>query len=692
LIRGFSVAEEAAAFEKWLDVMKASAVAVLDPTPSALAAVSKMDTDWRRDIKALQSAGWCHDPIGRHYRVFDEGVDHDLAETPYWFAFRPYVDPESAVGSAEPAFVVAAERDSGSRGGVVAMPQRCQRRYNLQILHPLTLRHTETVHTLSSHLARRYFDRYASRIYVIVLTDDGVGDAVSLTSTQRDCRVYADILPSANCTGPDVNTLLSRVLDNRADLVVIHCARGATYGGAELVGQLVDSLDVFIPTYPVSLGDNTLVLTPIQIVQCNGCAAACASGRDVLRSLLGRISTVLGAALCGADHTIPALADTQIEKDRADWFMSGLKDASEIRDGRFHRIDFAGGAPSLADLGADVPARTGASAVPLAAHVAWCKHGWCGRDTRVNLIAALRQFRPRVIVELGSWYGKSTRVLLEHAPANSIVFCVDHFKNSAIYAERHPQVVPEDRLFFNFLRYECFVGCVEESGRKLAKPMSVYLAKMDIHEVVDYLHRIGVPIDMVFIDAEKKTLPLQKLIGKIRGAYPSAVIVGDDHVFESVKEAVRGVRPQRCVIARDDSYIVLPIKYSRSDMAATLERVAGAVHDDSPATAPQIESLVKSGDVAALEAFLFTDIEELWRPLGDGYPSMAHVFFVHYMNYIHRKKNGRGASSRDGENADTRAEFLRLAIRVVESAASPIAYTDAFVTPFDFVTHTITFQ
>lgn len=83
----------------------------------------------------------------------------------------------------------------------------------------------------------------------------------------------------------------------------------------------------------------------------------------------------------------------------------------------------------------------------------------------VNLLTALSHYRPRVIVELGSWYGKSTRFILKHAAPDVTLYCVDHYKNNAIYTHQHETPVPEDKMLFNFPRYETIVASVEECGR-----------------------------------------------------------------------------------------------------------------------------------------------------------------------------------------------------------------------------------
>jgi hypothetical protein len=284
---------------------------------------------------------------------------------------------------------------------------------------------------------------------------------------------------------------------------------------------------------------------------------------------------------------------------------------------------------------------------------------------------------------------------MEQAPANSIIFCVDNFKNNAIYSELHPQLVPEDRMFFNFLRYECFVAGIEATGVRLnGKPLSLYVVKMDIHQSISYLHSLGVPVDMVFIDAEKKTHPLQNLIRNVRTSYPSAVIVGDDHVFNSVKEAIRSVNPPSCVMTRPESYMILPMGCNRDDVTLHATRIAASVLEESH-VARLIADMVKAGDIAALESLLFSDVKNLWRPIDKGFASPAHYFFENYMKHVHRKLTVRrpneGQGSRD---ADThkKTEWVLLVKRVMDSASSPIAYTEGFLSPFDFITHRITFQ
>jgi hypothetical protein len=73
----------------------------------------------------------------------------------------------------------------------------------------------------------------------------------------------------------------------------------------------------------------------------------------------------------------------------------------------------------------------------VASNVPHCAHGWLSNDTKVLLSAAIAACKPRALLELGAWYGLSSRHIMTRAAEEGIprmqFFSVDYFKNTAHY-------------------------------------------------------------------------------------------------------------------------------------------------------------------------------------------------------------------------------------------------------------------
>lgn len=166
------------------------------------------------------------------------------------------------------------------------------------------------------------------------------------------------------------------------------------------------------------------------------------------------------------------------------------------------------------------------------------------------LSAAIKVVRPRVILELGSWLGLSTRWMAELCDPDTRIYTLDWFKNTAIYENALHRVSPIDKLFFEFSRFETF-------HRNLDDFKHIYMLKGDVYELLEELQRDRLDPDIVFIDCEKKTEPLLNLLRNLHRYFPNAVVVGDDFVFPSVKRALnRHSGPLRVLGA--EAYALVP--------------------------------------------------------------------------------------------------------------------------------------
>src|ERR1019366_2044126 len=156
--------------------------------------------------------------------------------------------------------------------------------------------------------------------------------------------------------------------------------------------------------------------------------------------------------------------------------------------------------------------------------VATCSHGWLRAGTMAALRAHLGP-ETRVVVELGSWLGKSTRYVAKHAPSATVI-AVDHWCGSA---EHHLQ--PVWRAMLPEL-YETFVvNCWKYRERIIPLRMST-LGGMEL------IASLGIVPDLVYIDAGHDTKSVLDDLSTALRLFPNARLVGDDFDASCVEAAV----------------------------------------------------------------------------------------------------------------------------------------------------------
>ena len=118
-----------------------------------------------------------------------------------------------------------------------------------------------------------------------------------------------------------------------------------------------------------------------------------------------------------------------------------------------------------------------------------------------------------VIVELGSWLGKSTRWFLQHAP-NASVIAIDHWKGSAEH-DRY------DAEFRELLWPRFLYNCWEYRDRLIP-------VKEDTRYGMQLVAEAGITPDLVYVDASHSTDAVIKDIHRAQQFWPTAQIAGDD--------------------------------------------------------------------------------------------------------------------------------------------------------------------
>jgi hypothetical protein len=138
----------------------------------------------------------------------------------------------------------------------------------------------------------------------------------------------------------------------------------------------------------------------------------------------------------------------------------------------------------------------------------------------------------RLIVELGSWLGRSTRFLANLAPGATVI-AIDHWDGSPEH-RKDPELSPLlPKLYETFLS-ECW------DYRDQIVPVRV--------PSVEGLHRVaqaGIEPEVIYIDSDHSFDAVREDLTAALDLFPRATIVGDDWDWEGVRTAVETVAKDR---------------------------------------------------------------------------------------------------------------------------------------------------
>jgi len=694
---------------------RADAAVITDkePGPHASRAIN-LSEGFLRQAGKWAAKGWLYDPGRRRFVPHAAGVDPEPESA--FFLHRPL--PWRADGP---------ERDES--GLPPARP------LGLHILHPDTQRQPASMRLLERHLARRFVGARARSVHVVRASAADTESQRKVTVRQvartrtvpeRDefeaAEAGADDGPAPAAHGPavagaraDEPTVSERMCGAPLGRGVNEAIRDAIAAGADLIVvecgdpfslRVAGSVEVddIVPVYPVVLDTGAIVLTPAQAEQLNGVDPGADTPADVVNSLLTRAGSTIGAVLVPPGVQAPAPprhADTG-------WHAHGL---SSVRDG----LESDGRVTRLR-------ACTGR-------HAARVGHGWLSQDTHAGLLAALRAAKPTCVLELGSWYGKSTRAIRREAPGATIL-AVDWYKNNARLDWPMKKLGPGDKLFLNHPRFEAFaanmLACEAQvargavaAGRAGAGSASsaataaadaaaasgaedaaddeaasgteaapdgpaaalgvgaTYLVQADAHEAVEMLRALvaATPAvdtpQVVFVDCEKKTAKLRSLLAGITAAFPQAIIVGDDLVYGSVQAVVDALPAGRC-IPLSEAYVLAPEGWPAARRAGLKALMADAREELRP-------SAEQDASAAFVAHSQLTQLFEWHAP-----PAVLHAPLPFSMGgtLLHDLCRRRDAKA-------LRAVWPRF-VEAAESWRAPLA-NSAQLTPWDYLAHFLQF-
>jgi hypothetical protein len=158
-------------------------------------------------------------------------------------------------------------------------------------------------------------------------------------------------------------------------------------------------------------------------------------------------------------------------------------------------------------------------------------HGWF-LQTHVNVFTKIITDKVKVIIEIGSWYGASTRWLAETAPANAKIYAIDMWDDNFILQDDHYtsnkySMISEHPLYDTFL-----VNLWNHRNR-------VVPLRMDGVAGLEYLKAQGVVPDIIYIDADHHYDAVKRDIRACLRLFPGAILVGDDYGnYDDVRRAV----------------------------------------------------------------------------------------------------------------------------------------------------------
>ena len=170
---------------------------------------------------------------------------------------------------------------------------------------------------------------------------------------------------------------------------------------------------------------------------------------------------------------------------------------------------------------------------------------------------------PAVIVEFGSWEGRSALAFLSHAKSSGYecrMICVDTWLGSA---EHWGDLIPNSEWSFERLKVRRGEPNVLQTFRKAVRDHGfdeqTSIVRAPTSSAAPFLKRTGVRADLVYIDADHS---YRAVLGDLRLAYllktSGGVVAGDDFGWHSVRLAVgRFASSSDVVLVRDGQFVIL---------------------------------------------------------------------------------------------------------------------------------------
>jgi hypothetical protein len=151
--------------------------------------------------------------------------------------------------------------------------------------------------------------------------------------------------------------------------------------------------------------------------------------------------------------------------------------------------------------------------------------GWCDGDA-IALLGRYLSPETTLVMELGTWLGLSARHILGLAPHATLI-CADHWKGSPEHQGRSPefeQLLP--KLWETFCVNMWYM-------RDRVVPM-----RADVVAAMREVAQLGLQPDVIWIDADHEKMAVVAHMTIALDLFPEADVLGHDHCWDSVREAV----------------------------------------------------------------------------------------------------------------------------------------------------------
>jgi len=160
-------------------------------------------------------------------------------------------------------------------------------------------------------------------------------------------------------------------------------------------------------------------------------------------------------------------------------------------------------------------------------------HGWLGYGNKEEILDIINQPEINLVVELGSWYGKSAEFMLKNNKEINLV-CIDLWSNDDILQGN--QVIPYNEKYSKILEefplYETFNENLKEYSTRILPLQMNTLAGLQ------RIKNLGMQPDAIYIDANHTYKDVFAEIELALKLFPGILLFGDDINWAGVKKAV----------------------------------------------------------------------------------------------------------------------------------------------------------
>ena len=157
------------------------------------------------------------------------------------------------------------------------------------------------------------------------------------------------------------------------------------------------------------------------------------------------------------------------------------------------------------------------------------RQNWFSEDNQTMLLKYIKKYcnkRKSIILELGTWMGRSAYFESENITEDSIVICVDHWKGDISIGKEYKNEESD-------LLYKQFIINLWDYKEKIIP------VRMDGDEAIKLLYEMGIKPDLIYLDMDHSYESVIINLKNIHRYYPDVPLVGDDfYHYEGVKRAV----------------------------------------------------------------------------------------------------------------------------------------------------------